>query len=424
MRIISIITAVVVIFALYVLVFERDSFDKLASGNSIKSVVEARLEEQNTSAETEISDQEVTQQIDNVSELVSVVVYASSSQTLGSYVILRGETEAARFVEVRSETFGQVVSEPLRKGSFVKKNDILCKLDEGTRKTALADAAAKLEEAKALIPQTEAKLDEANSRLEEAKINFNAATKLSQGGYASETRVASAEAAMRSAEAGVATATAGFESTRARIQSAEAGVAAAEKEIERLIIKAPFEGTLESDTAEIGSLLQPGALCGTIIQLNPIKLVGFLPETELSRVKLGAPVKAKLTSGHEIDGNVTFLSRSADTTTRTFRVEVNVPNDQLEIRDGQTVEIAIGSDGKKAHLLPQSALTLNDDGILGIRFIDEQNTTRFAAVNLEQDSKEGVWVSGLDDNVDVIVIGQEFVREGVKVSATYKDISL
>ncbi len=414
MRIISIITAVVVIFALYVLVFERDSFDKLASGNSIKSVVEARLEEQNTSAETEISDQEVTQQVDNVSELVSVVVYASSSQTLGSYVVLRGETEAARFVEVRSETFGQVVSEPLRKGSFVKKNDILCRLDEGTRKTALADAAAKLEEAKALIPQTEAKLDEANSRLEEAKINFNAATKLSQGGYASETRVASAEREGRSV----------VESTRARIQSAEAGVAAAEKEIERLIIKAPFGGTLESDTAEIGSLLQPGALCGTIIQLNPIKLVGFLPETELSRVRLGAPVKAKLTSGHEIDGNVTFLSRSADTTTRTFRVEVNVPNDQLEIRDGQTVEIAIGSDGKKAHLLPQSALTLNDDGILGIRFIDEQNTTRFAAVNLEQDSKEGVWVSGLDDNVDVIVIGQEFVREGVKVSATYKDISL
>ena len=169
--------------------------------------------------------------------------------------VLRGETEAARFVEVRSETFGQVVSEPLRKGSFVKKNDILCRLDEGTRKTALADAAAKLEEAKALIPQTEAKLDEANSRLEEAKINFNAATKLSQGGYASETRVASAEAAMRSAEAGVATATAGFESTRARIQSAEAGVAAAEKEIERLIIKAPFGGPLESDTAEILSLI-------------------------------------------------------------------------------------------------------------------------------------------------------------------------
>ena len=74
--------------------------------------------------------------------------------------------------------------------------------------------------------------------------------------------------------------------------------------------------------------------------------------------------------------------------------------------------------------MPQSALTLNDEGLLGIRFIDEQDTTRFAAVNLEQDTKEGVWVSGLKDKVKVIIIGQEFVREGVKVLATYKDMSL
>ena len=424
MRIVSIITAVVVIIVLYILVFEREAFNKVATGDSIRNVVQERLERENIETRVSVVNEKVSKQSEKSSDLISVVVYTSNSQTLGSAVILRGETEAARFVEVRAETFGQVISEPLRKGSFVQKDDTLCKLDEGTSKAALADAMARLEEAKALIPQTEARLGEANSRLDEAQINFNAASKLSKGGYASETRVASAEAAMRSAEAGVATATAGFESTRARIQSAEAGVATAEKEIERLIITAPFEGTLETDTAEIGSLLQPGALCGTIIQLNPIKLVGFLPETDLSRVKLGAPVKAKFTSGQEMDGNVSFLSRSADTTTRTFRVEVNVPNDQLEIRDGQTVEIAIGSDGKKAHLLPQSALTLNDDGLLGIRFIDEESTTRFAAVKLEQDSKEGVWVSGLNDSVNVIIIGQEFVREGVKVAATYKDTSL
>ena len=310
MRIVSIITAIVVIFVLYILVFEREAFNKVANGNSIKSVVDERLGAENIETQAK----EASKQSEEISELVSVVVYTSNAQTLGSTVILRGETEAARFVEVRAETFGQVITEPLRKGSFVQKDDILCKLDEGTRKAALAGAVARLEEAKALIPQTKARLGEANSRLDEAQINFNAASKLSKGGYASETRVASAEAAMRSAEAGVATATAGFESTRARIQSAEAGVATAEKEIERLIITAPFEGTLESDTAEIGSLLQPGALCGTIIQLNPIKLVGFLPETELSRVKLGAPVMAKLTSGQEIEGNVSFLSRSADTT--------------------------------------------------------------------------------------------------------------
>ena len=423
MKIVSIITAIVVIFVLYALVFEREAFNKVADGTDIKRVVEERLEEKSLDLKIDL-EEDSAQQTDKNAELVSVVVYSSNSQNLGSAVILRGETEAARFVQVRAETFGQVISDPLRKGSFVQKDDILCRLDEGTRKAALADSLARLEEAKALIPQTEAKLGEANSRLEEAKINFNAASKLSEGGYASDTRVASVQAAMRSAEAGVATAAAGFDSTRARIQSAEAGVATARKEIERLTIIAPFEGALESDTAEIGSLLQPGDLCGTIIQLNPIKLVGFLPETELFRVKLGANVRAQLTSGQEIEGNVTFLSRSADSKTRTFRVEVNVPNDGLEIRDGQTVELAIGSDGKKAHLLPQSALTLNDDGLLGVRFVDDKNITRFAAVKLEQDSKEGVWVSGLDDAVDIIIIGQEFVKEGVKVSATFKDISL
>ena len=423
MKIVSIITAIVVVFVLYALVFEREAFNKVADGTDIKRVVEERLEEENLATKVDL-EKDSAQQTDKNAELVSVVVYSSNSQNLGSSVILRGETEAARFVQVRAETFGQVISDPLRKGSFVQKDDILCRLDEGTRKAALADSLARLEEAKALIPQTEAKLGEANSRLEEAKINFNAASKLSEGGYASDTRVASVQAAMRSAEAGVATAAAGFDSTRARIQSAEAGVAAAKKEIDRLTIIAPFEGALESDTAEIGSLLQPGDLCGTIIQLNPIKLVGFLPETELFRVKLGASVRAQLTSGQQIEGNVTFLSRSADSKTRTFRVEVNVPNDGLEIRDGQTVEIAIGSDGKKAHLLPQSALTLNDEGLLGIRFVDDKNITRFAAVKLEQDSKEGVWVSGLDDTVDVIITGQEFVKEGVKVSATFKDISL
>ena len=423
MKIVSIITAIVVIFVLYALVFEREAFNKVADGTNIKRVVEERLEEKSLDLKIDL-EEDSAQQTDKNAELVSVVVYSSNSQHLGSAVILRGETEAARFVQVRAETFGQVVSDPLRKGSFVQKDDVLCRLDEGTREAALADSLARLEEAKALIPQTAAKLGEANSRLEEAKINFNAASKLAEGGYASDTRVASVQAAMKSAEAGVATAAAGFDSTRARIQSAEAGVATAKKEIERLTIIAPFEGALESDTAEIGSLLQPGDLCGTIIQLNPIKLVGFLPETELFRVKLGASVKAQLTSGQEIEGNVTFLSRSADSKTRTFRVEVNVPNDALEIRDGQTVEIAIGSDGKKAHLLPQSALTMNDEGLLGIRFVDDKNITRFAAVKLEQDSKEGVWVSGLDDTVDVIIIGQEFVKEGVKVSATFKDISL
>ena len=125
MRIVSIITAVVVIFVLYILVFEREAFNKVANGNSIKSVVYERLAAENIETQAKVVNEEASKQSEENSELVSVVVYTSNSQTLGSTVILRGETEAARFVEVRAETFGQVTTEPLRKGSFVQKDDIL-----------------------------------------------------------------------------------------------------------------------------------------------------------------------------------------------------------------------------------------------------------------------------------------------------------
>ena len=360
MRIISLVTAIAVVSILYVLVFERDVLKGFSNGKNIEELAGDLGDgpELNTEASVALS------KIKKSEKTISVVVVKSTAKTIDSAVILRGETAAARSVEVRSETSGQVVNEPLRKGKTISQCQILCSLDPGTRQASLADAVAGLAEARARVPETRAKLDEAKARLTEAKINFNAATKLSEGGYASETRVASAKAAVRAAEAGIASATAGFDTTRSKIQSAEASVAIAKKEIDRISLKAPFAGILETDTAELGTLLQPGALCAKIIQLNPIKFVGFAPETELNRIVKGSAATAKIINGKEIQGKVTFISRSADQTTRTFRVEIEADNTDLLISKGQTSEILIASDGTQAHLLPQSALTLNDDGAL------------------------------------------------------------
>jgi multidrug efflux system membrane fusion protein len=355
-------------------------------------------------------------------KVISVVVIESSAKTIDSAVVLRGETAAARLVEVRSETSGQVINEPLKKGATISQGQVLCRLDPGTRQATLADAVAGLAEARARVPETQAKLDEAKARLAEAKINFNAANKLSEGGYASETRVASAEAAVRAAEASIASATAGFDSTRSKIQSAEASVAIANKEIERISLTAPFDGILETDTAELGTLLQPGALCAKIIQLNPIKFVGFVPETELGRIIKGSTATAKLLSGQEIQGTVTFVSRSADQTTRTFRVEIEADNGDLSINKGQTAEISIASDGTQAHLLPQSALTLDDSGALGVRTVDEQSQVFFFETDLIRDTMKGVWLKGLPEKTNVIVLGQEYVTDGVEVKQVFQEV--
>ncbi|WP_288939661.1 efflux RND transporter periplasmic adaptor subunit [uncultured Roseovarius sp.] len=409
MRLFPILAAILVSILIYVFVFERD---RLTGASPEPADTQSETAQAQSSEDTD----------DETGKPVGVVAVQSTARTIDSAVILRGQTEAFRQVELRAETSGQVVSDPLRKGAFVEIGQPLCQLDPGTRESALAEAKSRLSAARASIPEARARVEEAQSRLEEARINDNAATRLSEEGFASQTRAASTKAALRSAEATVEAARTGLETARAQIDSAQAGVDAAEKEIERLTINAPFSGLLESDTAELGSLLQPGALCATVIQLDPIQLVGFVPETEVDRVEIGAVAGARLASGGEIQGKVTFLSRQADQTTRTFRVEIQVPNPDLTLRDGQTAEIVISADGAKAHLLPQSALTLNDEGTLGVRLVGEDDLAVFAPVTLLRDTPNGVWLSGLPEQADVIVIGQEYVTDGVHVVPSYQEL--
>ena len=409
MRLIPIITAILVTLGLYAIVFEREALFAFALGNA---------KTETTVPAPETGGDAVA---DNSTKAIGVVVLRSTAQQIDSAVILRGQTAAVRQVEVRAETSATVISEPLRKGAFVTARDILCQLDPGTREAALAEALARLTEAKSRVPETKARLAEALARLAEAKINNNAAEKLSQGGFASETRLVSTQAAVRSAEAGIASAESGLETTKSGIESAAAAVAAAEREIDRLTIHAPFDGLLESDTAELGSLVLPGSLCATIIQLDPIKLVGYVPETDVNRIRVGAMAGAELADGQRVQGQVIFLSRSADPKTRTFEVEISVPNPDLAIRDGQTASILIAAPGALAHRVPQSALTLNNDGQLGVRTVGSGDIVEFRAVKLLRDDVDGVWISGLPEQADVIVVGQDFVTEGVRVTPTYRE---
>ena len=419
MKIIPFITAGLVAGALGLLVLERDRVMEFARSSS---PVEAPA--------TPAAEDETTQAVDTATpapegettDVVRVVAVASVAQNIDSAVILRGRTEAARQVNVTSETSGLIISEPLANGTFVEEGNLLCKLDPGTRNASLAEAEARLAEARGRVPEAQAAIAEAQARLREANINVENARRLTERGVSSETQLLNAEAAAESAEAGLQRSQSGVASAQAGIEAAQAGVAAAKAEINRLTITAPFSGVLETDTAELGTLMQPGAACATIVQLDTMKLVGFVPEIDVSKVTVGAMAAGRIAAGTEVAGEVTFLARSADETTRTFRVEVEVPNPDLAIRAGQTVEIIVASDGRQAHLVPQSSLTLNDDGALGVRTIADDSTAQFMPVTLLRDTIDGVWVADLPDTVNIITVGQEFVIDGVAVDPTYREV--
>jgi multidrug efflux system membrane fusion protein len=355
MRIFPILSAVLVATALYSFVMERDTLRAIAGAEDPVAV----------SAETATVEDTA----------VAVVVRRSEIAKVEGGIVLRGRTEAARRVEVRAETSGLVVSEPLRRGATVSAGDTLCEIDPGNRPAQLAEAEA---------------------RLLEAETNRDSADRLAERGFGAEVTAIS---------------------NRASLEAARARVDEARREIDRLRVTAPFDGLLESDTAEVGSLLQPGSVCATIIDLDPIKLTGFVPERSVEQIEVGAMVGARLITGQDIMGEVTFVSRSADPDTRTFRVEAEAPNPESEIRDGITAEIFVQLPDTPAHLLPQSALTLDDSGALGIRAAVD-GVAEFMPVSIVRDTAEGVWVTGLPDTLDVIVVGQDFVIDGQPVTVT------
>ena len=418
MRPLSILTALAVAATLYLVVLEREALLQFARGEEPEAAVADDAAQAAAAAQPS---PEAGAEDAEPAGAVRVLALRSEAREIDRGVTLRGETEARRTVDIMAETSGRVIGEPLRKGSFVDEGDTLCRLDPGAREAALSEARARLAEAEARVPESEARVTEARARLAEAELNANAAARLSESGFAAETRVAATRAQVRTAEAGLEAALGQLESVRAGIESARAAVDSAETEIERLTITAPFAGLLDSDTAELGSLMQPGALCATVLELDPIRLVGFVPETEVERVSPGAPARARFASGREVEGRVAFVSRSADSETRTFRVEIDVPNPDLAVRAGQTVEIAIAADGVPAHLLPQSALTLDDAGRLGVRVVEDGDVARFVPVTLLRDTVDGVWVEGLPQSAAVIVRGQEYVTDGVAVLPEFRD---
>lgn len=444
MRLFSIVAAVVVGALIYAFVLERDRFAAIFTGSEDAEVA------QTVEASSENSPDTAVEAAQDSAPAVRVIAVRSVARAVDTAVVVQGQTEANRQVDLSSQTTGLVVSQPLKKGNFVEEGEIVCRLGPGTREATLAETQARLAEARARVPEARAQVPssiarveeararviEAGARLREAQINANAASRLSQDGFATQTRVAqteaevegaraqivSAEASLRAAESGLESATAGIEAAAAGVESAEAAVASAEKEIDNLTITAPFSGLLESSSAELGSLLQTGSLCATIIGLDPIVVMGFVPETQVDLVKTGARAVAELSSGQTVEGEVVFVSRSADDTTRTFQVDVKVPNPDFRLRDGQTAELRIAAEGTTAHLLPQSALTLNDDGALGVRVVDDQSLAAFVPVQLIRDTPSGVLLTGLPARAEVIIIGQEFVGDGVRVLPSFEEL--
>jgi membrane fusion protein, multidrug efflux system len=295
------------------------------------------------------------------------------AQPYAREIVLRGRSAAARWVDLKAETQGRIAELPVVKGGVVKSGDVIARLATEER---------------------EARRAETDALLRQRKVEHEASTSLAEKGYRATTKLAESQAGL---------------------DAARAAAKAMDVELQRTVIRAPFNGVIEDRKVEIGAYLKAGDTVVRLIERDPMLIVAQVGERDIAAVSLGQTGKATLVTGETVEGRIRFIGSMADAATRTFLVEMEVPNADGRLKDGITAELRLGAGSQRAHLVTPAILALDDNGAIGLRIVESDGRVAFKAVQVLGDGPQGIWLAGLPDKVTVITVGQDFVRAGDKV---------
>lgn len=203
----------------------------------------------------------------------------------------------------------------------------------------------------------------------------------------------------------------------AALAAADASLAAARAEVEKQTIKSPIDGIIDSVPVQVGQAVRDGTQIAIVIDPDPMLAVGAVSEFRRASLKVGQDVIVRFVNGNPTNGAINFVSLSAEAATRTYKVEARMANPDGRIADGLTCEMKITLAPIEAASVPRSALVFSDDGQLGVRIVDAESITRFIPIEIVDDGRSSVWVSGIEGSTSVIVVGQDFVKDGDPVEA-------
>ncbi len=316
------------------------------------------------------ADAQGSQAADNGVPRVRVVML--NAQQRDASLTVRGRTQALHAVDVRAQVEGVVQAIHFEKGDQVKKGDVLCEI-------VLNDRGAKAAQAQALVDQTSKELE--------------VSRELFKDGFRSKTQLAASQANYEQAKAVLSTTQIALANTK---------------------IRAPYDGFVDERYVDAGDYMRPGDKCELVIAPEPFLAVGSVSEHEVGEVHLGDPASATLVSGETVEGKIHFVADRADQTTRTFRIEVELPNPDGKLRDGVSADIHIPIKRLEAARISPGILVLDDAGAVGVRGV-VNGMVRFFPIQVIEDGPQGMWVSGLPDHLNVITVGQQFVNNGERV---------
>jgi multidrug efflux system membrane fusion protein len=309
----------------------------------------------------------------------AVRVRTQSAEEVMRTIVVNGKTAPARIAQLSAETDGRIEHIGAERGANLERGSLIVRMDE-------RDRAARLAQAKATVKQRE--------------VEYAARERLKSESYVSEAQLQEALALLETARA---------ELTRAEL------------DLEYMSVRAPFAGALQARVVEIGDFVKSGDPVATFVDNRTIIVSANLSEFDARFVDIDDTAEARLATGETVRGRIRYVAPVADEATRTFVVELEVANDDGNLRAGGTAELRIPAEKVFAHRISPSLLTLDDAGNVGVKIINGLGEVEFVVADIALSSNKGVWLAGLPETATIITVGQGYVADGAIVKSVPED---
>lgn len=309
----------------------------------------------------------------NEAPLQKVEVTTFVADKVSREVSIYGRTQPDRMATLRAEIGAQITEILVEEGEPVQQGQTLFQLDKN-------DLPQQVQSAKALV--------------EQRRLQLKGAESLKKQGLQSEVTIAEA---------------------KANLAAAKSQLASLQISLENTIIKAPFDGVLDTHSVEVGDYVGVGDPIATMVDLDPLVILADVTENDVALLQKGKSATARLVSGEKVTGEIRYIASVSNQGTNTFRVEVAVPNPEAKHLAGMSTQLTIPLEETWAVRVTPAVMALDERGELGVKTVGDDEIVVFTPIDMVKSDNEGVWLSGLGQQADIITLGQGFVRHGDKV---------
>jgi membrane fusion protein, multidrug efflux system len=286
-----------------------------------------------------------------------------------------GSLRSDETVIVRPEIAGRIARILFREGEPVSKGAVLVKLDDSVQ---------------------QADLDKARANLVLSKSKFDRAEDLRKQGFISSQARDEAENNLKVAQADV-------ELMQARMA--------------KLVLAAPFAGTIGLRQVSVGEYVKEGQDIVNLESIDPLKVDFRVPEAALSQVRDGQTLQVTLDAipDQAFDGRVYAINPLIDANGRSVVIRAHVANREGKLRPGMFARVRLFTrDVKDSALVPEESLFPVGEDKYVFKVVEGRAVRQKVEIGQRRDGKVEI-VSGLAASDVVVTAGQQKIRDGVAV---------